>query len=141
MSGAVFRGLMLTMLFAGVALPSLADAPAPDDTSSMAPVVERVMARCEGFELSVGIRSADGERFRPGTYDVSVIQSGDSYYLQLIHRVTRRGIRLPATVRGRTDARMATSDESKMEVRNAMGQSTFVFQTSSFTAESVLKHM
>ena len=111
---------------------------APASPGGMVPVTEKVLARHEGFELSVALKTVDGDRFRQGFYDVSVIQAGDQYFLQLIHRTTRRGIRIPATFRGRIDARIATSDETRMWIRTEPTRSVFTFETDTFTVESVL---
>jgi len=128
-----FGGWILALAIAGGSTLLAAE---PGDPA--AAVVERVLARHEGFRLNVVMRTSDGHRFREGLYDVAVIESGKAYFLQLIHRETRRGIRIPATLSGHTEARIATSDETDMESRNEPDGTVIVLRTPSFTVESVL---
>jgi len=117
--------------------PARADAPAAD-AATLTPEVEKVLARHEGFELEVAIKAVDGTRFRQGTYDVSVVVRGDEVFIQMIHTATRRGVRLPANLKGSAQSRMATSDETKMLVRSVSDRTIFRFEATSFVAESIL---
>jgi hypothetical protein len=112
--------------------------PASEMDAAGAALVERVLARHDGFRLNIALRTADGRSFREGVYDVAVIESGDVYFLQLIHRQTRRGLRILATLSGHAESRIATSDETEMASRTQSGGIVITFKTPSFTVESIL---
>ncbi|MGD8376815.1 MAG: hypothetical protein PVF68_11790 [Acidobacteriota bacterium] len=59
-----------------------------------APPVERVVAR-EGMAIPEGFEAAGGRRLPGGEYDLALIECGGRYYLEMTHRVSRVGIRIP----------------------------------------------
>jgi hypothetical protein len=124
--GRVASALLLAT--AATTLPAMAQAMGVPD----APPVERIVARHEAFTFPTGFRTSDGRDVPQGTYDLLLIESEDRYFIHLIDRTTRKGIRLAAE--GSGDLLVEAGAPTSVLIRSDSGKDRFLFVVGAFTA-------
>jgi hypothetical protein len=123
-----------SVTFAGLLGAAIVASPTPATAQSPAtgipdapPPIERLIARHDAVQLPEGVETADGRRLAGGSYDLELIQCGGRYFLQLVHRDTRRGLRVLVGASDSVDlAALGPAADSGVSMRLGKGRSTVV---------------
>ena len=129
-------GLCLVVTAPTLAFPEspatgVPDAPGPAD---------RVLARHDGFELTRGFVTSGGTELPEGTYDLELIECAGQYFIRLVNRDTRKGLRVTALTEGDLEADPeGPTAEVEVSIRTEDGKDSLILQQGGFTAALLLR--
>ena len=130
------RWVCLAGLCLVVAAPTLAltESPATGIPDAPGPA-DRVLARHDGFELTRGFVTRGGTELPKGTYDLKLIECAGQYFIRLVNRDTRKGLRVSAETEGDLGGDPeGPAAEVEASIRTEDGEDSLVLEHGEFTA-------